>query len=162
MLQDLKRSIKVSSTATHIRDADELVEETGSLGAAEPVLLQSPDVESLRHQLEGQAAEMKRVVAMLGSKFDGCAELAGQNQLLHKELIEVKCNYEFVSGVYDAQVAQAGATQSKNERRRQTASPKSQILAIYPALGEADEWLHSHPNSIPIKQCLEVPVLCLR
>ena len=38
----------------------------------------------------------------------------------------------------------------------------SKVQSIYPALAEAQAWLHGHSEPMPLKQRLEIPVLCLR
>ena len=80
--------------------------------AAEEDKPSSPDVEALRCRLEEQADDMNRLNDVIASKAVEYAklvadrdELVKQNQLLYKELSEVKRNYELVSDLYDAKVA---------------------------------------------------------
>ena len=63
--------------------------------------------------------------------------------------------------MHDALVAQNGAAPLKIERKKNAAELKCPPCSTYPALAEAQEWLHKHQEQIPIFQRLEIPVLCL-
>ena len=76
-------------------------------------------------------------------------------------LAETRRHYEMASALYGQAVAQSKVTQLKIERKR-AAVLKSQVSCLYPALAAADKWLTQNQDPMPVKQHLEIPVLCMR
>jgi len=111
-----------------------------------------------------QVAELKHQLEMKDRDF---AELSVRSQELLQENIQLRHNYELMSGWHDEAVQKKGAAMQKLKANQVQKTKEMNSLAeewscLYPAAAEAMMWLKEHRESLRPGQRVEIPVLCLR